>query len=97
MSQNITLKIAGKEYPILAPTPEMEARMRTAAEEINAMFSKYDSRYPDKTLADKLVFVTLNEAVGKLAAQEGGRNLASEAKALEAELGNYLEAIEKNR
>ena len=35
MEQSITLKIAGKDYPLKATSPEMEQLMRLAAETIN--------------------------------------------------------------
>ena len=44
MAQNIKLKIAGIEYPMVANTPEMEETMRTAADEINRKFSSYDAK-----------------------------------------------------
>ena len=97
MAQSITLKIAGKDYPLVASTPEMERHMRVAAEEIAAMLAKYDARFPDKATADKLAFVTLNEAVAKLMLQEKAQALSDEASALEAELESYLKGIEANR
>lgn len=97
MSQSITLKIAGKDYPLVANTPEMERRMRLAAEEIAAMLAKYDARFPDKALSDKLAFVTLNEAVARIALQDKLQELADEAKKLETEMGTYLKGTEGNR
>lgn len=70
MAQSITIKIAGTEYPLVAPDEQREALMRTAAEEINAMLAKYDAKFPDKPLVDKLAFVTLNATVAKLAARQ---------------------------
>ena len=93
--QSITLKIAGKEYPLKASTPEMEQLMRIAASEINAMLAKYKERYPDKSELDKLAFVTLNEAVGKLSAQRSAAKVVSETEKLGDSLGAYLAAIKK--
>lgn len=97
MAQSITIKIAGKDYPLVANTPEMERRMRLAAEEINAIIAKYDTRFPDKPLIDKLAFVTLNETVAKMLMQDRSQELADEAKKLESDVAAYLEGIEGNR
>ena len=35
MGQNIKIKIAGNEYPLVASSPEMERMMRLAADAIN--------------------------------------------------------------
>jgi len=97
MDQNIKLKIAGLEFPLKASSPEMERLMRLAAEDINKMMARYDEKYPDKTLTDKLLFVTLTETVGKLSAQGKISSITNEAEALQAELKSYLERIESNR
>ena len=97
MAQSITLKIAGKDYPLVASTPEMERRMRLAADEIASMLAKYDARFPDKAMIDKLAFVTLNETVAKLLLQDRSQEFADEAKKLEAEMETYLKGIEGNR
>lgn len=97
MAQSITLKIAGKEYPLVVNSEEKESFYRTAAEEINAMISKYDEMYPDKSVEDKLVFEALNETVSKLSLEERTRRAAEELGKLGKELSDYLEGIEKNR
>ena len=94
MAQNIKLKIAGKEYPMVAPTPEMEEAMRLAAEEINRKFNSYDLRYPDKPALDKLIIVTLNETVNRIACQKRMQQLGEEVDALQADLDSYLEKIQ---
>ena len=93
MAQNIKLKIAGIEYPMVANTPEMEETMRTAAEEINRKFSSYDAKYPDKSVLDKLIIVTLNETVNRIACQKLMRQLGDEAKSLQDGLDAYLSGI----
>ena len=93
--QSITLKIAGKEYPLRVQSPEAEQFMRIAAENINAMLAKYDEKFPDKTLVDKLAFVTLNETVSKLSAQRKYQKAVEEAEKLDAQLKSYLANIEK--
>ena len=97
MDQNIKLKIAGLEFPLKASSPEMERMMRLAAEDINRMMVRYDEKYPDKTLTDKLLFVTLTETVAKLSAQGKISSMSAEAEALQAELKNYLDSLESNR
>ena len=90
MAQNIKLKIAGIEYPMVAATPEMEETMRTAADEINRKFNSYDAKYPDKSVLDKLIIVTLNETVNRIACQKKMQQLGAEAKELQEDLEAYL-------
>ena len=90
MAQNIKLKIAGIEYPMVATSPEMEETMRTAADEINRKFNSYDAKYPDKSVLDKLIIVTLNETVNRISCQNRMMQLGSEAKSLKEDLDAYL-------
>ena len=90
MAQNIKLKIAGIEYPMVAPTPEMEEAMRLAADEINRKYNSYDAKYPDKSALDKLIIVTLNETVNRIACQKKMQILGTEAKVLQDDLDAYL-------
>ena len=90
MAQNIKLRIAGIEYPMVANTPEMEEAMRLAADEINRKYSSYDAKYPDKSMLDKLIIVTLNETVNRIACQKKMQQLGMEAKALQDDLEGYL-------
>ena len=95
MDQSITLKIAGKEYPLKAATPEMEQMMRIAAEAIGKRLAQYDAKFPEKDLVDKLVFVTLNETVNRIAMQ---RKLAAQEdaeKKLLDEISGYLDSIDR--
>ena len=95
MDQSITLKIAGKDYALKAATPEMEQLMRIAAEAINKRLAQYDAKFPDKEMLDKLVFVTLNETINRLAAQ---RKLAAREegeKKLLDEMTGYLDKIDR--
>jgi len=95
MDQSITLKIAGKEYPLKAATPEMEQMMRIAAEAIGKRLAQYDAKFPEKELVDKLVFVTLNETVNRIAVQ---RKLAAQEegeKKLLDEISSYLDSIDR--
>lgn len=95
MDQSITLKIAGKDYPLKAATPEMEQMMRIAAEAIGKRLAQYDAKFPEKDLVDKLVFVTLNETVNRIAVQ---RKLAAQEegeKKLLDEISGYLDSIDR--
>ena len=95
MDQSITLKIAGKDYPLKAATPEMEQMMRIAAEAIGKRLAQYDAKFPEKDLVDKLVFVTLNETVNRIAVQ---RKLAAQEdaqKKLLDEITSYLDSIDR--
>lgn len=94
MAQSIKIKIAGTEYPLMANTPEMEQFIRLAAEEINAMLGKYDARFPDKPLVDKLAFVTLNETVAKITAQRRLAEVKEEVSSLCADTEAYLKGKE---
>jgi cell division protein ZapA (FtsZ GTPase activity inhibitor) len=95
MDQSITLKIAGKDYPLKASSPEMEQIMRIAAEAINKRLGQYNEKFPDKELLDKLVFVTLNETINRIATQ---RKLAAREegeKKLLDEMTSYLDSIDR--
>jgi len=95
--QSIKLHIAGKEYALKAQTAESEHLMRFAADSINELLSKYDEKFPDKSLEDKLAFVALNQTVGRLTAQKKNKLATEEVEKLDAELVSYLENIENNR
>lgn len=97
MSQevNVTLHIAGNEYVLKAKTPESEQAMRLAAEEINRSLDKYNAVYPDKSLADKLVFVTLNQTANKILYQRRLAKLGESVKALKEDTDAYLNRIDK--
>lgn len=96
MGQNIKIKIAGVEYPLVASSPEMERMMRLAADAINQKLTAYDAKYPNKTLSDKLSFVALNEAVGRLAYQKRLADADGEAKRLQEDVESYIRNIEKD-
>lgn len=95
--QSITLKIAGKDYSLIAQSPEAEHFMRVAAENIRKMMESYDQKFPDKSVLDKLAFVALNETVSMLLAQRKLAKFTDEEAALEAEIESYLKTIEADR
>lgn len=96
MGQNIKIKIAGNEYPLVASSPEMERMMRLAADAINQKLTAYDAKFPNKTLSDKLSFVALNEAVGRLSLQKRLSDADAEAKRLQESVESYIKNIEKD-
>lgn len=91
MAQSITIKIGGIEYPLVANSPEVEQLYRLAAEDINKLLAKYDERYGDKSLADKLAFVSLQEAVSKITNQRKLHTLVDEVNGLNSDLQAYLD------
>ncbi|MCQ2169448.1 MAG: cell division protein ZapA [Bacteroidales bacterium] len=91
MAQSISIKIAGKDYPLVAASPERERQMRLAADDVNAMLLRYDEKFPDTQLVDKLAFVALNQAVGRIAAKEESAGCTGELRSLERELEAYLD------
>ena len=95
MAQDITLKVAGKPYRLSASTPEMEQLMRLAAQDVTAMVTKFDARFPDSSPEDKLTFVAIQEAAGKLSAQKKMSRLVEEVQALEGDVAAYLEGMKK--
>ena len=95
MAQDITLKVAGKPYRLSAATPEMEQLMRAAAADVSAMVTKFDARFPDSSPEDKLVFVAIQEAAGKLSAQKKMSLLVEEVEALQGDVASYLDGVTK--
>ena len=97
MSQSIKLKIAGKEYSLVAKDAEMEHYMRFAARDINQMIETYNKKYPDTQLFDKLVFVALHQTVGKLSSLHKLEVLKGQEDKLEKDLQAYLDKLDINR
>ena len=95
MEQSITIKIAGKDYPLKATSPEMEQLMRLAAETINQKLALYDAKFPDKTLVDKLSFVALNETISRMSYQKRLSSVSEEAKRMLSQTSAYLDSIDK--
>ena len=90
MEQNITIKIAGKDYALKVTSPEMEQLMRIAAETINEKLMDYDSKYPEKTLADKLALISLTVTVSKLSYYRKLKSVNEEAKRMFDQTNSYL-------
>ena len=93
---SIKLKIAGKEYSLVA-TQESEHYMRLAAERINQKLQDYDQKFPDQTTLDKLAFVALSEEISMLVSKHNLDKNNEETSKLAKDLRLYLNKIETNR
>jgi hypothetical protein len=93
--QSITIVIAGTQYPLKAASPEVERLMRIAAETVNTKLAAYDAKYPNKSTADKLAFVALNETVSRLVCQKHLDEASSESAKLQDEIETYLKNIDE--
>jgi len=86
----ITVKIAGTDYKLKVDSPESEQVTRRAAAEINTMLAKYDSKFMDRSLTDKLVFVSLLETKAKMIYSQRLQDVGVEIEQLRQETDNYL-------
>ncbi len=93
--QSITIKIGEKTYPLKVSSPEIEQMMRLAAERINEMLAKYNAKFPESSLADKLAFVALNETASRIAVQNAELKLRETVEAFDKELADYLQKNSK--
>ncbi|MBO7370968.1 MAG: cell division protein ZapA, partial [Bacteroidales bacterium] len=73
----------------------MEQLMRMAAADVSAMVTNFDARFPDSSPEDKLVFVAIQEAAGKLSAQKKMSRLVEEVESLQGDMAAYLEGTKK--
>ena len=69
--------------------------MRLAAEDVNEALGNYSTRFPDKELVDKLVFVAMIEAIDKLKALKKLDTSDRELRSLGSALQSYLESVTK--
>ncbi len=93
--QSITIKIGQKSYPLKVSSPEIEQLMRLASERINEMLAKYNAKFPESSLADKLAFVALNETAARISAQRKELKTRETVEAFEKELASYLQKNSK--
>lgn len=93
--QSITIKIGEKAYPLKVSSPEIEQMMRLAAERINEMLAKYNAKFPESSLADKLAFVALNETASRIAVQNAELKVRETVEAFDKELADYLQKNSK--
>ena len=97
MAQKITIRIAGKEFNLNANTPTDEELMRTAAEEINKLYSDFSGRYASLTALDVMMLVSLNMTTSKLSAQRMLKAAKEEVTKFSDELEAYLSEKENDR
>ncbi|MBR5385345.1 MAG: cell division protein ZapA [Bacteroidales bacterium] len=95
MDQRITVKIGEREYVLKAPTPEHEELFRLAAQAVDKRLKSYLASYPDKTPADLLSFVALNECVSRIQAQRKMDASLKEVDSLKTDIESYLKSIDK--
>ena len=91
MDQKIKVTVANKEFNLVAKTPEMEERIRKAAEITNRKIAAFSGKFATKTQLDILCFVALNEAMNGLDLQARLSRVEQEAKAVEADIASYIE------
>lgn len=96
MDQRITIKIAEREYPMMARTPESEELIRMAAASINSKISGYLAKYPGKNMVDILSFVALNESIGSITLQRRLDEIKKEAEGINDATEDYLKDIGDN-
>ena len=87
----VTVKIAGLTYHLKADSPEKEQVMRLAAKDVDNLLSRYEEKFSGTSFEDKLAFVALNEAMGKLQEQQRLRSLKQEIEILSSQTHGYLE------
>lgn len=90
MGQRIRLKIAGKEYELVAETPEMERLMRLSGEDINRTLDDFAARFPEASPEDKMVIVAVMEGAGRFYAEKELARLKEDIDSLDRQLTSYL-------
>ena len=95
MNQNIKVTIANKEFSLVAQSPEMEERIRKAAEITNRKISAYSAKFATKSVLDILCFVALNEAMNGLELQSRINAIEKEAESVRMDIASYIENEEK--
>ncbi len=96
MAQNISIKIADRPYSLKVTTPEQEALIRKAADELNRKIRAYQDKLPGKGAVELLSFAALNVCMTNISLKEQMNECVKEGEALEKELEGYLEKIDKN-
>lgn len=97
MRQEIKIRIADSEYPLIAETPEKEEAIREAAKIINKMIAQYKKNYPSKDLTEILSFVAINLGKRAWEMQRQIENLGKEFRQMSKDLEDYLENIDTSR
>ena len=95
MEQKIKVTIADKEFNLLAASPEIEERIRKAAEITNRKIAAYSGKFATKSPLDILCFVALNEAMNGLELQSRIERIEIEAEAVRMDIASYIENEER--
>ena len=95
MDQKIKVTIANKEFVLLAQSPEMEERIRRAAEITNRKITAYSGKFATKSQLDILCFVALNEAMNGLELQSRIERIEKEAESVRMDIASYIENEER--
>ena len=95
MDQDIKVTIANKEFKLVAHSPEMEERIRKAAEITNLTIAAYSRKFATKTPLDILCFVALNEAIQRLELQSRLEGIEKEAESVRMDIASYIENEER--
>ncbi|MBQ8022054.1 MAG: cell division protein ZapA [Bacteroidales bacterium] len=91
MDQKIKVTIANKEFNLVAKTPEIEERIRKAAEITNRKIAAYSGKFATKTQLDILCFVALNEAMNGLELQAKLGQIEKETREVQMDIASYIE------
>ena len=94
--QSITIKIAGRSYPLKVNSPEHEEVIRKAADDINRMLEAYQNKFPEKPMVEILSFVALNVCMSNVTLNRQLKDMTAGEDALARELAGYLDNINKN-
>lgn len=96
MAQDITIKLAGKPYPLTTSSPEQERLIRRAADEVNRRIREYQAQTPEGHMLDFMSFAALNICISYISMCEQMNVRNAEEMMLVKELEGYLKDIDKN-
>ena len=94
--QSISITIAGRSHSLKVNSPDHEEVIRKAADDINKMVAKYQEKFPDRGMIEILSFVALNTCMSNITLNRTLKSMKEEEEALAAQLGEYLDNIDKN-
>lgn len=94
MGQNIKIKIADREYQMVAKSQDDEELIRLAADSINKKIEGYVSKFPGKPMHDILSFVALNEGISSILSRKELETARKEIAELVRNTDSYLNNTE---
>ena len=95
MRRKITIRILNSQFPVEAESPEMERRIREAAEKVDGKYSEYLRMFPGRSPEEILSFVALNSCLQVAELEKNAEDRRREEEALQADLKGYLKDIGK--